>query len=203
MYRYRYRRRFRRRREVSPAALVTAGVLVLVAAAQGHHHPHAAAGRPGEIAAAPGPAAARAVAFARAQLGKPYQWGATGPGCYDCSGLAWAAWEDAGLSWARTTAAGMWASEPHVADPADGDLVFFAGGDGTPTAPGHVGIVVAPHLMIDAYATGWPVEYDSFGLPSSRGGLTDVVGFTDPCRDPLKMSFSQKDVRGLSFWTFH
>ena len=29
----------------------------------------------------------KAVAFAYAQLGKPYQWGATGPGSYDCSGL--------------------------------------------------------------------------------------------------------------------
>src|SRR5689334_23469714 len=28
----------------------------------------------------------KAVAFAYAQLGKPYQWGATGPGSYDCSG---------------------------------------------------------------------------------------------------------------------
>ena len=31
--------------------------------------------------------AGQAVAFAYAQLGKPYVWGATGPGSYDCSGL--------------------------------------------------------------------------------------------------------------------
>ena len=32
-----------------------------------------------------------------------------------------------------------------------GDLVFFAGSDGTMTAPGHVGIVIAGHdMMIDA-----------------------------------------------------
>jgi len=36
--------------------------------------------------------AEKAVAFAYAQLGKPYQWGATGPNSYDCSGLAQAAW---------------------------------------------------------------------------------------------------------------
>jgi hypothetical protein len=45
-----------------------------------------------------------------------------------------------------------------------------------------VGIVVDParHLMIDAYAAGWPVEFDTYGLPSSAGGLSPVVGFTDP-----------------------
>ena len=37
-------------------------------------------------------AAGKAVAFAYAQLGKPYVWGATGPGSYDCSGLVQAAW---------------------------------------------------------------------------------------------------------------
>ncbi|GAA4986928.1 C40 family peptidase [Kitasatospora paranensis] len=42
-----------------------------------------------------GPATGRAAAvlqFAYAQLGKPYEWGATGPGTFDCSGLTGAAW---------------------------------------------------------------------------------------------------------------
>ena len=42
--------------------------------------------------------AGKAVAFAYAQLGKPYQWGATGPGSFDCSGLAQAAWAAAGVA---------------------------------------------------------------------------------------------------------
>src|SRR5690606_9428372 len=29
----------------------------------------------------------KAVAYATAQIGKPYQWGAEGPNTYDCSGL--------------------------------------------------------------------------------------------------------------------
>src|SRR5919107_176278 len=36
-------------------------------------------------AASDGARAARAVAFALRQRGKPYQWGAEGPGAYDCS----------------------------------------------------------------------------------------------------------------------
>ncbi len=41
---------------------------------------------------------AQAVAFARAQLGKPYVFAAAGPDAYDCSGLTMAAWRSAGVS---------------------------------------------------------------------------------------------------------
>jgi cell wall-associated NlpC family hydrolase len=52
---------------------------------------------------APGAAVATAISFALAQLGKPYQWGAAGPGAYDCSGLVYAAYAAAGIHIARTT----------------------------------------------------------------------------------------------------
>ncbi|MGO4753937.1 NlpC/P60 family protein, partial [Streptomyces sp. 2MCAF27] len=45
----------------------------------------------------------KAIAFAQAQLGKPYVWGATGPNSYDCSGLTQAAWKAAGVTLPRTT----------------------------------------------------------------------------------------------------
>ncbi|HEY9373559.1 LysM peptidoglycan-binding domain-containing C40 family peptidase, partial [Streptomyces sp.] len=45
----------------------------------------------------------RAVQFARAQLGKPYVWGGTGPYGYDCSGLVQRAWRAAGVKVSRTT----------------------------------------------------------------------------------------------------
>ncbi|MFH8978621.1 NlpC/P60 family protein [Streptomyces sp. NPDC017890] len=47
--------------------------------------------------------AAAAVAFAKAQTGKPYIWGATGPNGYDCSGLVMRSWKAAGVSIPRTT----------------------------------------------------------------------------------------------------
>jgi cell wall-associated NlpC family hydrolase len=155
------------------ASALAAGALLAVA---GHH---AGAG----ARAKPGNAAAQAIAYAQAQLGKPYLWGATGPGAFDCSGLVMQAYAAARVSIARTSQA-QWATEQQVSTPQPGDLVFFPGADGTPASPGHVGIVVDParHVMIDAYANGFPVEYDTYGPGASKQGLSDPVGFTDPAR---------------------
>ena len=154
----------------SIASAVAAGAVLAVLAG---HHAANAGGAPGRAAAV--------TAYARAQLGKPYEWGGTGPYAFDCSGLALQAYAAAGISIPRTSQE-QWAAGPQVSTPQPGDLVFFAGADGTTTSPGHVGIVVDParHLMIDAYATGLPVEYGTYGLPGSAGGLADPVGFTDP-----------------------
>ena len=131
----------------------------------------------------PAGAVGQILAWVEAQLGKPYLWGATGPDAYDCSGLAMMAYRAAGITIPRISQA-QWTYGRQI--PAGqvqpGDLVFFAGADGSPAAPGHVGIVLDPdaHTMIDAYATGYPVEEDTYGLPASKGGLSPVVGFTRP-----------------------
>lgn len=75
-------------------------------------HAGTGAGSPSASASAPAPAspadpsygakAGKALAFARAQIGKPYVWGAMGPGSYDCSGLTQAAWKAAGVILPRT-----------------------------------------------------------------------------------------------------
>jgi cell wall-associated NlpC family hydrolase len=144
---------------------------------------HSAAGVTHAAARPPSGAVAQIVAYARAQLGEPYVWGGTGPGAagYDCSGLVMQAYAAAGIAIPRTSQE-QWAAGPQVSQPARGDLVFFAGADGAWSAPGHVGLVVDParQLMIDAYETGTPVRYDTYGLPGSAGGLADPVGFTDP-----------------------
>ena len=101
----------------------------------------------------------KAVAFAYAQLGKPYEWGATGPGSYDCSGLVQAAWASAGVSIPRTTY-DQWASLPHISSSAlePGDLLFYAG-------ESHVSIYVGNGEIIDAPQTGLDVEK----IPESTG----------------------------------
>jgi cell wall-associated NlpC family hydrolase len=96
--------------------------------------------------------AEKAVAFAYAQLGKPYQWGATGPGSYDCSGLMQAAWASAGVSIPRDTysqVAGLPSVPLSALQP--GDLVFFDG-------DGHVAMYVGGGMIIDAPRTGLTVE---------------------------------------------
>jgi len=143
-----------------------------------HAHPAA----PAETGNA---ASAAVVAFAKAQVGKvPYAWGGTTEAGMDCSGLSMEAYAAARVPIERTSQE-QWASERHVpaGEVVAGDLVFFAGSDGTVTAPGHVGIVTDPKAdeMIDEYGTGTYARYDRYGAKASPGtGLSAVVGFTDP-----------------------
>jgi peptidoglycan DL-endopeptidase CwlO len=126
---------------------------------------------------APNQVVATAIAYAEEQLGKPYEWGATGPDAFDCSGLVMMAYRAAGIDIARTSQQ-QWATETRV--PASqvepGDLVFFVGADGTRTSPGHVGLVIGNGEMIEAYATGVPIRVASY---TDR----DPVGFTRPWAD--------------------
>ncbi len=130
---------------------------------------------------APTQAVATAIAYAEQQIGKPYLWGSTGPDAFDCSGLVMMAYRAAGIDIARTSER-QWATEQHV--PASrvqpGDLVFFAGADGTPTSPGHVGLVIGHGQMIEAYATGFPIRISTYGTATSASGDESPVGFTQP-----------------------
>jgi peptidoglycan DL-endopeptidase CwlO len=130
---------------------------------------------------APNAIVSQAVSYAEAQLGKPYLFGGTGPAAFDCSGLVMMAYRAAGVDIPRTSQQ-QWLQLPHVPAPAvlPGDLVFFAGSDGTPTAPGHVGLVIGKNTMIEAYASGTPVRVSTFGTPQSPQGDGTVVGFAQP-----------------------
>jgi peptidoglycan DL-endopeptidase CwlO len=134
-----------------------------------------------QTAQVPNNAVATAISYAREQLGKPYLWGGTGPDAFDCSGLVMMAYRAAGINIPRTSEE-QWAWGPQI--PASqvqpGDLVFFAGSDGTPTSPGHVGLVIGKNTMIEAYATGFPIRISQFGTAASAPGDGTVVGFTRP-----------------------
>jgi peptidoglycan DL-endopeptidase CwlO len=122
----------------------------------------------------PNQAVATVIAFARAQLGKPYLWGGTGPDAFDCSGLVMMAYRAAGIDIPRTSQA-QWVWGPRIPPGHEkpGDLIFFAGADGTTTSPGHVGLVIGHGLMIEAYATGFPIRVAPY---AGRG----AVGFIRP-----------------------
>jgi cell wall-associated NlpC family hydrolase len=90
----------------------------------------------------------KVVNFAYAQLGKPYKWGAEGPGSYDCSGLTMQAWKTAGVTLPHN-AAQQWGKVAHIgsSELQPGDLIFYDG-------LGHVGIYVKPGTMVHAPSTG-------------------------------------------------
>ncbi len=119
----------------------------------------------------PTSAAEQAVAFARAQLGKPYEWGATGPDSYDCSGLTMAAYQSAGVSIPRTSAE-QWTIGTHIRRMVDllpGDLVFYAYDLGDAATIHHVGIYIGDGMMIEAPHTGGVVQTASINRPDYFG----------------------------------
>ncbi|MFI7289268.1 NlpC/P60 family protein [Streptomyces anulatus] len=100
--------------------------------------------------------AEKVLAFARAQIGKPYVWGASGPSSYDCSGLTQAAWREAGVTLPRTT----WdqvevGTRVATSDLLPGDLVFFY------DDISHVGIYKGDGMMIHAPKPGANVREES------------------------------------------
>ncbi|MGW5877995.1 NlpC/P60 family protein [Nocardiopsis terrae] len=93
--------------------------------------------------------------FARAQIGKPYVWGGTGPDGYDCSGLTQAAWAQAGVNLPRTTYDQVNAGTPVSRDQLQpGDLMFFY----SASAPSHVGIYSGNGMMIHGSNPSKPLE---------------------------------------------
>jgi cell wall-associated NlpC family hydrolase len=126
--------------------------------------------------------ASTVVSWAEEQLGKPYQYAAAGPDSFDCSGLTMDALAQAGITVTHNANAQWQQTRTHTVQEdqlAAGDLVFFAGSDGTLTAPGHVGIYVGNGEIIDAPYTGARVRFDQL---TSIGGY---VGATDPYTSPL------------------
>jgi cell wall-associated NlpC family hydrolase len=93
-----------------------------------------------------GPVAAAALAFARAQLGKPYLYAASGPNSYDCSGLVMAAFRSAGVSLPHYSGA-MYDTLPHVplAAVQVGDLLFWGSGGSE-----HVAFYVGDGKLLEA-----------------------------------------------------
>jgi cell wall-associated NlpC family hydrolase len=123
------------------------------------------------------PAEAQAVSFALAQLGKPYVWGAAGPGAFDCSGLTMAAWASAGVQLAHYSVTQLSEGSP-VASPAlmaPGDLIFAPGADGTLAAPGHVGMYIGDGLVVNAADTRLGVIVQTYAnFVRFAGGLSGI-----------------------------
>jgi peptidoglycan DL-endopeptidase CwlO len=103
-----------------------------------------------------------AIAYARAQLGKPYCFAGAGPSCFDCSGLTMRAWGAAGVSMPHYSGA-QYSRFPKVPLGAmqPGDLVFWG-----PGGSQHVGLYIGGGQMIAAPHTGDVVKIQAvYGSP--------------------------------------
>ena len=94
--------------------------------------------------------------LARAQVGAPYLYGGHTPRGFDCSGLVYYVYGQAGMSVPRTTE-GQFDRLPRVAreDLQPGDLVFFRSDSGSLL---HVGIYIGGNTFVHAPETGKPVS---------------------------------------------
>lgn len=97
---------------------------------------------------------AKALAFAKKQLGDRYRYGGTGPNAWDCSGLTRGAWKAAGKKIPRTSQAqARYGKKVKKSKLKKGDLVFFYSGKS------HVGIYAGKGKVIHASRPGKPVAY--------------------------------------------
>ncbi|MER7547956.1 C40 family peptidase [Actinomadura sp.] len=98
--------------------------------------------------------AAYAVKYAAKQIGDPYRYGGTGPGSWDCSGLAGGAWRKAGVKLPRTSQQIYRAVKKKVSwkGAVKGDLLFFYSGRT------HVGVYAGHGYMIHAPGSGKRVK---------------------------------------------
>jgi len=118
---------------------------------------------PAAVAPAASGKIAKMLAFAYAQLNKPYRFGGAGARVYDCSGLVMRAAAAAGVSLAHSAAAQQRSGRRvPLSQLQPGDLVFW----GNPAY--HVGIYVGGGKILDAPHTGTVVQIQAiWGRPSS------------------------------------
>jgi peptidoglycan DL-endopeptidase CwlO len=112
-------------------------------------------------------AAAAAVRFALAQVGKPYCYGGGGPGCYDCSGLTMAAYATVGVSLPHSSSAQFGVGrQVSAGELQPGDLVFYY----SPIS--HVSMYIGNGQRVSATHSGDYVKVQSLG--------SSIVGYTRP-----------------------
>lgn len=94
-----------------------------------------------------------AVAYALAQVGDSYVYGAAGPDAFDCSGLTMMAWQQAGVSLSHSSSAQMGEGTPVALNALQpGDLVFYY----SPVS--HVGLYIGGGKIVDAANPGTGVR---------------------------------------------
>jgi cell wall-associated NlpC family hydrolase len=104
-----------------------------------------------------------AVQFALSVIGTPYVWGGESEtGGFDCSGLVWWAFSQAGFPVTRTSAAGeySWGTPVDLGQLQRGDLVFWAYDPADPVTIHHVAIYIGGGQIVAAPHTGDVVKVE-------------------------------------------
>jgi cell wall-associated NlpC family hydrolase len=111
-----------------------------------------------------------AIDFARAQIGKPYEWAADGPDTFDCSGLTERAWQQGGVGLPHYSVAQYEQSQKiGLGDLRPGDLVFFGSDSSDYHSIYHVALYIGGGDMIEAPFTGENVRISSIWRDSLFG----------------------------------
>ncbi|MFP4149877.1 MAG: NlpC/P60 family protein [Nitriliruptoraceae bacterium] len=107
-----------------------------------------------------------AVGVALSQIGKPYAWGATGPGAFDCSGLVTYAYRAVGITHLPRSSAAMYGATTRIsrADLRPGDLVFYY----SPVS--HVAIYIGNNQVVEAPNSGATVRVRTLQGPITGFG---------------------------------
>ncbi|MEU8925192.1 NlpC/P60 family protein [Kitasatospora sp. NPDC048545] len=99
---------------------------------------------------------AAALAAAVRMVGAPYVYGATGPRAFDCSGLMYYSWRQAGVTLPRTSQAQAYAGRRiNLSEARPGDLVIFY------RDMHHVGMYAGGGVIVHAPYPGAKVRYES------------------------------------------
>lgn len=102
----------------------------------------------------------RALAIAKTRVGVPYLWGGIGKGGYDCSGLVYSSFAQAGKPVPRVATDQYWASKRvAIKDLQPGDLVFWGNG-GSDKSIYHVAFYVGNGQILEAPYPGEVVKFN-------------------------------------------
>jgi cell wall-associated NlpC family hydrolase len=129
------------------------------------------------------PLATRAVAFALAQLGKPYVWATQGPNSYDCSGLVLAAYLSVGVHMPRVANDQYLAGTPvPISQLLPGDLLFFSTDRSNERLIHHVAMYIGDGRVVEAPMPGEFVEVSSIWWSEFFGAIRMVPAVSAPAK---------------------
>lgn len=113
----------------------------------------------------------------KAQVGKPYVYGAAGPNSFDCSGLTYYCYKKAGIYLNRSSrdqaSNGTYVSKSNLKP---GDLIFFNSGTNSIR---HVGMYVGNNKFIHSPSPGKNVKYESLSTSYYEKGYVTARRIID------------------------